>query len=301
MTTLRTWRPRGLRAWLTAAVLMALGCRHALAADPPGVATGDGAPAAGAPALRVCVDPDNLPWSNEDGRGFEPRVAAIVAQALGRPLELVWQPMRRGFVRKTLVAHRCDVLAGVPTQLERVLVTRPYYRSSYVIVQRADLRPPLTGFDDPRLPSLRIGVQLIGNDLAASPPGHALARHGAIDHVTGFTVDGGETPAGERMVDAVARHELDAAFAWGPQVGWFAHAHAGRVNVREATPPPDLPLPFEFAISMAVRPGDGPLRDELQAALDARRADIDAALAEYDVPRVDLADAGDRPAAKVSP
>jgi mxaJ protein len=301
MTTLRTWRQEGRRASLTMAVLAALAGQRALAADPQGAAAGGGVPAPATPALRVCVDPDNLPWSNADGRGFEPRVAAIVAQALGRPLQLVWQPMRRGFVRKTLGAHRCDVLAGVPAELERVLVTRPYYRSTYVIVQRADLRPPLAGFDDPRLSTLRIGVQLIGNDLAASPPGHALARHGAIDHVTGFTVDGGDTPVGERMVDAVARHDLDAAFAWGPQVGWFAHADAGRVNVRAAAPPPDLPLAFDFAISMAVRPGDKPLRDQLQAALDGRRADIDAALAEYDVPRVDLDDAGDRTPAKVSP
>jgi len=284
MTTRRTWRLDGVRAAMATAVIAALGCSPALAAD-----------ASPAPPLRVCLDPDNLPWSNADGRGFEPRVAAIVADALGRPLQLVWQPMRRGFVRKSLGEHHCDVLAGVPAGLERVLATRPYYRSSYVIVQRSDLRPPLTGFDDPRLPALRIGVQLIGNDLAASPPGHALAAHGAIDHVTGFTVDGGDAPAGERMVDAVARHELDAAFAWGPQVGWFAQAHAGQVSVRTAAPPADLPLPFDFGISMAVRPGDKALRDQLQTALDARRADIDAALATYDVPRVDVAVAAEGP------
>jgi mxaJ protein len=237
--------------------------------------------------LRVCADPDNLPYSHEDGSGFEVRIAHILADALKVPLQLHWQPLRRGFVRKTLGDQVCDVLMGVPVGLERVLTTRPYYRSSYVFVARAGDAQPLASFDDSRLPQLRIGVQLIGNDLAASPPGYALARHGAVQRVAGFTIDGGEQPAAARMVQALARRELDAALVWGPQVGWFA-AHAPvPMRVHVATPPADITMPFEFAISLGMRKGDTALRDRLQAALDARRADIDAVLNEYAVPRTD--------------
>jgi quinoprotein dehydrogenase-associated probable ABC transporter substrate-binding protein len=238
-------------------------------------------------ALRVCADPDNLPYSRADGAGFELRIARVLADELKLPLSVHWQPLRRGFVRKTLGEGACDVLIGVPAGFERVITTRPYYRSSYVFVTRADALQPLAGFDDARLGRLRIGVQLIGNDLAASPPGYALARHGALAHVTGYTIDGGDAPAAARMVRALQSGQLDAALAWGPQAGWFARQSAVPMRVHLAVPPADVPLPFEFSIAVGVKRGMSELRDRLQAALEARRSDIDAALAEYAVPRTD--------------
>ena len=244
--------------------------------------------AAGAQAreLRVCADPDNLPLSHADGSGFENRIAELVAKDLGAELRYEWLPLRRGFVRKTIGAGLCDVFIGVPKEFERVLATRPYYRSAFVFVDGPRARGIET-FDDTRLKSLRLGVQLVGNDMAATPPGHALARQRYTDNVRGFTVFG-EGPAAERMVRAVARGELDAALAWGPQAGWFA-AHADApLEVRLARAPAELAaMPFEFDISMGVRRGNRELRDELDAVLERRRADIDAILASYSVPRTD--------------
>lgn len=254
------------------------------------------------PPLRVCVDPDRMPYSQHDqvphdrvapageqhdgDRSFEVRVAQIVAAQLQRPLELHWQPMIRGTVRKTLKAGECDVLAGVPVGYDPVLTTRPYYRSSYVIVSRRDDPQPLGSFNDPRLSTLRIGVELIGNDLAASPPGHVLAQRGATQHVVGFSLFNDPRPIGARMVDAVARNELDAALLWGPQAGWFARQ--APVIMRVVRAPAGVTMPFEFGIAMGVRKSDRALRDALQAALDAKRAEIDAVLAEYGVPRTDI-------------
>jgi len=48
-------------------------------------------------------------------------------------------------------------------------------------------------------------------------------------------------------------------------------------------------VPFEFDIAMGVRRGDRALRDELDAIIERRRADIDAILAAYSVPRSDRA------------
>jgi mxaJ protein len=244
---------------------------------------------AGAP-LRVCADPDNLPYSHADGSGFENRLARLVADELGRPLAHHWLPQRRGFVRKSLGANECDVLLGVPADFERVLATAPYYRSGYVVVTRADDRAPLRGFDDARLPRLRIGVQLIGDDLAATPPGHALARRGAVERVVGFTVFG-DGPAAERMVQALARGELDAGLVWGPQAGFFARRAGVPLDVHLLAPPPGTAEPFEFAIAMGVRRGDKALRDALNGVIERRRADIDRLLAEYGVPRTDRPEA----------
>src|SRR5690606_22668415 len=89
-------------------------------------------------ALRVCADPNNLPFSNERGEGFENRIAELVARDLGARVEYTWFAQRRGFIRNTLRAGECDVVMGVPSSFELALTTRPYYRSSYMFVTRSD-------------------------------------------------------------------------------------------------------------------------------------------------------------------
>lgn len=240
--------------------------------------------AAQADELRVCADPDNLPYSQKDGAGFENRIAQLVANDLGMQLSYFWQEQRRGFVRKTMGARLCDVFVGVPAGFERVLTTAPYYRSTYVAVTRAG-EPAFAGFDPAGLRGRRFGVQLIGNDMAASPPGHALAQGGALDNVTGFLVYG-DGPAARRMVDALTGGAIDVALLWGPQAGYFAR-HAGRpLTVTPLRQPAGIAAPFEYAIAMGVRKGDTALRDRLQGVLARRHAEIDAILDEYGVPRL---------------
>jgi mxaJ protein len=244
-------------------------------------------PAAKPQVLRVCADPDNLPHSHENGSGFENRIAQLIADDFGVPLNYAWLPDRRGFVRKTMGAGLCDVIMGVPVGFERAATTQPYYRSGYVWVEPAANRLRAVSFEDPHLKDLRIGVQLIGNDMAASPPGHALARHGVTRNVIGFPVPG-EEPAAARMVNALARGQLDAALIWGPQAGYFARMAAVPLRVRMLAPPADLPgQPFDFAIAMGVRRGNEPLRQALDDFIARRQADIDRILADYAVPRTD--------------
>jgi mxaJ protein len=232
--------------------------------------------------LRVCADPDNLPYSHTDETGFENRIARLVADELKAELVYAWHPQQRAFVRKTIGAKLCDVWMGVPSEFERVLTTKPYYRSTYVFVYAPSR--PLTSFDDPELTRLRIGVQLPGDDLAATPPGHALVLRGAVRNVVGFSVYG-DRPAAERIADAIARGELQAAVVWGPQAGYFAaRKHLG---IAAATPPAGLEkMPFQFSISMGVRNADRALRDELDGAIVRRKSEIDAILAEFSVPRL---------------
>jgi mxaJ protein len=230
--------------------------------------------------LRVCAEPDNLPFSHENRSGFENRIAAILAGELGAPLVFEWQPQRRGFVRKTLGAGLCDVWMGVPAGFERVLTTKPYYRSTYVFVYGPR---PLRSFDDPSLGNLRVGVQLPGNDGAATPAGYALAAKGAVQNVRGYPVYG-EHPAAERIVEAIARGELDAGVVWGAAAGFFARQKY--LGVAAAAAPKELaPIPFEFSIAIGVKRGNRELRDRLDAALERRKAEIDAVLDEFAVPR----------------
>jgi mxaJ protein len=271
---------RSIALVIACAIFSAIACVVA-----PGVAA---APVANAdsPPLRVCADPDNLPYSHRDQSGFENRIAALVADELQRPLQYHWQPQQRGFVRKTMGSGFCDLFIGVPVDLDQVLTTRPYYRSSYVFVQRVAQPRPLLAFDDPRLSQLRIGVQLVGDDLAATPPGYALARAGAIRNVIGYPVLGAG-PAAARMMAALADDRLDVALVWGPQAGWHASHSPVPLAVQIATAPAGLSAPFEFSIAMGVRRKDTTLRDAIDGAIDRRRTQIDAILRAYAVPRTD--------------
>jgi mxaJ protein len=234
--------------------------------------------------LRVCSDPDNLPYSNQAGAGFENKIAELIAQDLHATLEYDWWPQRRGFVRRTLGADMCDVLIGVPADFERVSTTRPYYRSSYVFVTRAVEAVP--DFAGSAIRKRRIGVQLIGNDMAATPVGHALSRAGATANVTGFTIFG-DGPAAQRMVDAVDAGKIDAALVWGPQAGYFAARAQVPLKVSIARPPAGTPEPFEFDVALGVKRGNKTLLAELEGVLQRRQGEIDTILAAYHVPRTD--------------
>src|SRR6185503_10709220 len=120
-------------------------------------------PSAQAP-IRVCADPNNLPFSNERREGFENKIAELVARELNRPLAYFWLPQRRGFVRNSLAAQRCDVVIGVPAQYGLLQPTRSYYRSSYAFVSRHDRHLRIDSFDAPSLRNLTIGIQLSGDD-----------------------------------------------------------------------------------------------------------------------------------------
>ena len=248
-------------------------------------------PAPGTRTLRVCADPNNLPFSNDRGEGFENRLAELVAKDLGMRVEYTWWAQRRGFFRNTLRDGKCDVVIGVPTAVEMVLPTRPYYRSTYVFVTREG-RPRIRSFDDPALRRLRVGVQMVGDDGANSPPAHALARRGIVQNVVGYSVlgDYAQPNPPARIVDAVARGEVDVAVAWGPMAGYFATRAGAPLAVTPVSPQIDLPfLPFVFDIGMGVRRTDVALRDRLDSAIVRHRGAIDRLLADYGVPRVHAA------------
>ena len=242
-------------------------------------------------ALVVCADPNNMPFSNDKLEGFENKLADLVGRDLGLPVRYTWLPQRRGFVRNTLTAHRCDVIMGVPSSFELARPTEPYYRSTYVFVYRKDRHLNLGSFDDPRLHHLRIGVHVIGDDYENVPPVAALAQRHIIQNVTGYSIYGDYSqpnpPA--RLIDAVARGDIDVAIAWGPLAGFFAERSSVGLEVVPVSPHIDLPfLPFVFDIAMAVRRGDDTLRARLDSVIERRRDAIQRLLDQYHVPRLPL-------------
>jgi len=248
--------------------------------------------AAPATPLRVCADPNNLPFSNEQGEGFENQIAELLGRELHRPVAYTWAPEWRGFVRKTLGAGRCDVVLGIPASSDRVLATRPYYTSTYVFLSRRDRGLDIHSLDDPRLRRLRIGIHFIGDDYVNPPPAHALARRHIVDNVVGYSLYGNyarPNPPSD-LVRAVARREVDLAIIWGPFAGYFAPPTGVPMRLEPVTPALDPPgLRFTFAIAAGVRPADTALRAAVDGALTRRQADIARLLRRYGVPLVSTA------------
>jgi mxaJ protein len=239
--------------------------------------------------LRVCADPNNLPFSNEQQEGFENKIAALVAREMNVDVEYKWWAQRRGFIRNTLKAHECDLVIGVPASFELAQTTSPYYRSTYVFVYRKDRNLNIRSFDDPQLRKLKIGVQMIGDDFANTPPAHALTNRNIIENVRGYTVYGDYAEANPpaRIVEAVTKGDVDVAIVWGPLAGYFARRQKVPLEITPVSPEIDLPyLPFVFDISMGVRRGDDAFREQLEQILARRRAEIDSILDEYGVPRI---------------
>lgn len=243
------------------------------------------AAAAPSAALRVCADPNNLPYSNDKREGFENRIAELVARELHTRLEYFWQPQRRGFVRTSIGANQCDLVVGVPEGFARLETTRPYYRTSFAFVTR-DLKAPLQSFDDERLRTMRIAIQIIGEDYGNPPPAQALAARHLTDRIVGFTVYGDYSkPNPQRaIVDAVATGAVDAAIVWGP-LAYFAAGRAPHLVVTPVARANDSSrLPMSFAIAMGVKPGNDALRAQLDDVLTRHAGEITRILRAYHVP-----------------
>lgn len=233
--------------------------------------------------MRVCADPDGMPFSNRDLEGYENRVAAVLAEELGARLTYDWFTQGPDMINFHLREGECDLIVGIPDGYEDLLTTVAYYRSPYVFLYRADAEHKVTTLDDPALPDLRIGVQAVG-----IPPHQALINRGLGHTVVRRFAGPGLTNAAasfEQVVDALAEGEIDLGIAWGPVAGYVAGRSDVELEVTPVTPEFEPPfLSMVFAMAIGVRPGDESLRDRLDVALVTRWREIQSILGEYGVP-----------------
>jgi mxaJ protein len=234
---------------------------------------------AAATSLRVCGDPDNLPYSNDRLQGFENRIASVVARDLGVEPSYTWWPHQRGLVKNTLEAGTCDVIFGIPHDLETILPTKPYYTSTYVIAQRKGSGHPITSLDAPELKTLRIGVY------ANTPVEESLGRRGLVDHLTAYSLffdPTGDRDRPAKLLDDLVAGTVDVALPWGPLAGYYAKKLNAPIEMSALPSEPGVPL--SFSISMGVKKGNRDLKNRLEAAIDHRQAEIRSVLEEFGVP-----------------
>jgi len=245
--------------------------------------------AAQAGTLRVCSEPNNLPFSNKAGQGFENKIADLVARDMGDTVQYTWALQNDRFIKHTLDAHKCDVMMGVSAGMDEVETTRPYYASTYVFVSRKKDDLAIASLTDPRLRKLKIGVHLIGDD--PTPPTMALGQEGIVDNVHGYMIYGdfGRANPPARLIEAVEKNDVDVAAVWGPLGGYFAKDAPVALQVTPMTGTRRFaPLQFQFAIAMGVRKGDTALRDKLNVVIAREQPAIRNILHSYGVPMVAL-------------
>lgn len=230
--------------------------------------------------LKICAEPNNMPFSNKRGEGFENKIADLVASDMGAKAKFVWAYEWRGFVRKGLNAGRCDLIPGVPASFDRVKTTNPYYMASYAFVQPASAAP-VTSFDDAKLKDARIGVQLVGDDGANTPPMNELARRGITSGIRGYMVFGDWSKPDPLLpiVAGVAHHDVDVAVVWGPVADYYGALQSPPLRVTHIDNLPSMAFP----IAMGVRKTDVTLANDISRSLERRKDDIAKILAEYHI------------------
>jgi mxaJ protein len=246
-------------------------------------------------ALKVCDDPNNLPFSNDKGEGFENRIAEILARNLDLPLEVFHYPQRINIVRNTIryklpneSEYRCDVLTGVPSDFTAVATTQPYFRSTYVLVyakgRKIDVGSvdQFLALDKSVLSGLKIGVY------ERTPAVAWLKKHDLLDQAVPYRLlnaDPNHYP-GKIIEDDLVKGKVDAALVWGPIGGYFAGRTASpKLVVLPLKSEPGVRL--DFGVSMGVRQGEKAWRSLVQQALDQSREEIAQILRQYNIPMVD--------------
>jgi mxaJ protein len=233
--------------------------------------------------LRVCADPNNLPFSNDKGEGFENKLAELIAQKLGKSVSYTYFPMTVGFVRNTLGAHRCDIIMGYAQGDELVQNTNAYYRTAYTLIYK-----PHTGLDgletlaDPRLKDKRIGI------IAGTPPATSMAKYELFAKAKSYPllIDTRFTSSAAKMIADLHAGEIDVGALWGPMAGYYAKQSKEPLVV--------VPLLHEgkdarmvFRITMGVRPSDQEWKRELNRLIRENQKEFDKLLIEYGVPLLD--------------
>lgn len=238
--------------------------------------------------LRVCADPNNLPFSNEKGEGFENKLAELFAAKLGKRVAYTFYPQATGFVRMTLGSHRCDVIMGYPQGDEMVQSTNPYYQTAYALVTKHG--SPIEGVEaiaDERLKNTRIGI------VAGTPPATYLVADGLMAKAKPYplVIDTRYDSSAAAMMSDLTSGEIDAGILWGPMAGYYAS---------RANPPMHVALLLKdaggprlvYRITMGVRPSDQNWKRQLNKLIAENQPAINKLLLDYGVP---LLDGSDRP------
>ncbi len=250
-------RPLRASRWLLAGLLLSLAPGAVWAAEP-------------APPLRVCMDPDNPPFSSTkaEAPGLYVELSQHIAEELGRSFEPVWTLSYFGkrSVRTTLLDRKCDAYIGLPETKDfmgpRVVFSHPILQLGYALV--LPKTRTVSALSDLR--GLRVAVQF------GSPPQSLIAEHDDIQAVTVL-----ETV---KAVQDLTSGAADVAFVWGPAAGYINATDLH--DTYRVVPVAGPGMQWEAAIGFPA--GQAGLRNQVDAVIDASAGFIAALKTKYGFP-----------------
>ncbi len=229
----------------------------------------------------------------EDGSGLENKIGVALAEAMQRKAQFVWSQRPAIYlVRDGLEKKTCDVVIGLDADDPRVLTSKPYYRSGYVFLTRADKDLDIKSWSDPRLKDVSHMVVGFGT------PGEAMLKdigRYEEDMAYLYSLVNFRAPRNQytqidpaRMVSEVATGKAEVGVAFGPDVARYVRDSSTKLRM---TPVPDdtqasdgRKMPQSFDQAMGVRKDDTALKAEIDAALEKAKPKIEAILKEEGVP-----------------
>ncbi len=243
--------------------------------------------------LRVCADPHDLPFSNEQQQGFENKIASLVAHDLDLKLSYTWFPDSQGFVRATLMQHRCDVIMGTVAGVEDMATTDAYYHTGYVMLTRQADNVTTDKVSDWHLAARRFGI------VGATPPTNLIVQHNLMDQTSIYDlmVDTRVRQPAHQLVQDVAAGHVDVGLVWGPIAGYYDKVDHDNLRITFLNPE-DAKVRLDYHIAMGVRSGDVEFRRRLNKVIAKEQPQILAILHDYNIP---LLDEQDRPLAENKP
>jgi quinoprotein dehydrogenase-associated probable ABC transporter substrate-binding protein len=233
--------------------------------------------------LRVCADPNNLPFSNDKGQGFENKIAELFAAKLGKRLAYTYYPQATGFVRMTLGSYRCDVIMGFPQGDDLVQSTNPYYRTAYAFVTKTG--SPLDGvqtLSDPRLKGKRLGI------VAGTPPATNLVANGLMPEAKSYplVVDTRYDSSAAAMIKDITSGAIDGGVLWGPMAGYYAAHNDPPLHIALLLKEKGGPR-LDYRIVMGVRPSDQNWKRQLNRLIAENQPAINKLMLDFGVPLID--------------
>ncbi len=246
-------------------------------------------PLPGQTAVRVCADAFNLPYSNKELEGFDNKIAVIIGEELGLPVEYYWFPQRIGFSRNTIKKtdpetgkFLCDVAMSIPAERGLYAPTSPYFSSIDAMVYRTGEGYELAEISDIaklKAQGKKLKIGLFDRAIATE----ALIKDGVEDQVEYFQMMTGDARinSGRIISDELATGRIDVAFAWGPVAGFYASQSDVPMTV---VPLNEIGTDYIFSFGMGVRPQDKAWQALLNQILEKRKDDIAQIISEYNMP-----------------
>lgn len=232
--------------------------------------------------FKVCADPDNMPYSNARGEGFEDKIAEVLAKDVGKKLSFTYAYNRQGFLRNTINAGRCDVIIGTTSDYDALRTSVPYYRSGHVFVWRKDSNFKITDWNSPDLRKGVIGI------VDKSPAAVPLNDHDLMGNARPYRLQRDLNLPTSFLIDDLAKGEIDVAIMWGPIAGYYMKQ--SKVPMEMAFVPEYNKVKLTgkeyWNISVGVRKKDKERMKIIDEAMVRNKDKIDQILADYGIPTV---------------